>query len=110
MKVKPVWPGIRSFLKGSATSALVASTADDIAKLAVARAGGDWTVVHGDSGDPDSGRMRREDDSTPTRARSAIIAHHPDPKKRALGRTALRTAQVNHRRGLGLLPSQKKST
>jgi hypothetical protein len=91
MKVKPNWGNIRALgLKSHGARVAVDNETVRIANLAAGRVGFD--VVRGDTGDKDSGRMRIEDDDTPTRVRSAIIAHHPDPKPRQSGREALRAS------------------
>ena len=59
---------------------LVARVADEMANSAAGAAGS----VHGHPV-----VMRREDEPTPTRARSAIIVSHPTPKGRAAGNKAL---------------------
>lgn len=62
------------------TAATVAKVADELARSAAGAAGS----VHGHAV-----VMRREDEPTPTRARSAIIVSHPTPKGRAAGNKAL---------------------
>ena len=62
------------------TAAAVAKVADELARSAAGAAGS----VHGHPV-----VMRREDEPTPTRARSAIIVSHPTPKGRAAGNKAL---------------------
>jgi hypothetical protein len=68
--------------------AMVARIADELANSAAGAAG----VIHGHSV-----VMRREDEPTPKRARSAIIVSHPTPKGRDAGNKAL-AALVKARR------------
>lgn len=104
--VKPKWDGIREFLWAPDTVRRIATIADEVAQRAAAATGAvDGhpvpTVAHGEY-DTDIPRMRREDDPTDERARSAVIGQHPTADGRKAASDALRAALGTHYNG-GLL-------